>query len=199
MRRPLNQALDLDSSRVDRLGPVIEELRDLKAVWTALSGVWAQIADIREISWNNVQVRSVPHSVYHSSLLTLPCFLLGQPRKLRSQLDALLASMKEMPSRMRQYSAFEFVQDTIRSHLKTNSIISELKSEALRDRHWRQLFKILKSSQGLSSLTLGQVYDLDLKKNETLIKEVLIQAGGEVSGSFLPGSSSQTRGRARAC
>lgn len=88
--------------------------------------------------------------------------------------------MKEMPSRMRQYSAFEFVQDAIRTHLKTNTIISELKSEALRDRHWRQLFKILKSSQGLSSLTLGQVYDLDLKRNEVLIKEVIAQAGGEV-------------------
>jgi dynein heavy chain 1 len=85
-----------------------------------------------------------------------------------------------MPSRMRQYSAFEFVTDTIRSHLKTNSIIAELKSEALRDRHWRQLFKILKSSQGLSSLTLGQVYDLDLKRNEVLIKEVITQAAGEV-------------------
>lgn len=151
-------ALDLDSSRDDRLGPVVEELRDLKAVWTALSGVWAQIAEIREMSWSTIQ-----------------------PRKLRQLLDGLLTSTKEMPSRMRQYSAFEFVQDTIRTHLKTNVIVSELKSEALRDRHWRQLFKILKSSQGLSSLTLGQVYDLDLKRNEVLIKEVIVQASGEVS------------------
>jgi dynein heavy chain 1 len=30
-------------------------------------------------------------------------------------------------------------------------------------------------------MTLGSVYDLDLKKNEALIKEVIIQAGGEVS------------------
>lgn len=29
-------------------------------------------------------------------------------------------------------------------------------------------------------MTLGHVYDLDLKKNETLIKEVIIQAQGEV-------------------
>jgi hypothetical protein len=52
------QALDLDSTRNDRLSPVIEELNDLKAVWTALSGVWAQIADIREMSWSTIQVRS---------------------------------------------------------------------------------------------------------------------------------------------
>jgi hypothetical protein len=30
-------------------------------------------------------------------------------------------------------------------------------------------------------MTLGNVYDMDLKKNETLIKEVIIQAQGEVS------------------
>lgn len=29
-------------------------------------------------------------------------------------------------------------------------------------------------------MTLGHVYDLDLKKNETLIKEVIFQAQGEV-------------------
>ena len=30
-------------------------------------------------------------------------------------------------------------------------------------------------------MTLGNVYDMDLKKNEVLIKEVIIQAQGEVS------------------
>lgn len=29
-------------------------------------------------------------------------------------------------------------------------------------------------------MTLGRVYDMDLKKNETLIMEVIIQAQGEV-------------------
>jgi dynein heavy chain 1 len=29
-------------------------------------------------------------------------------------------------------------------------------------------------------MTLGHVYDMDLKKNESLIKEVILQAQGEV-------------------
>ena len=107
-----------------------------------------------------------------------------QPRRLRQQLDGLLVSTKDMPSRMRQYSAFEYVQETIRVLLKTNTIISELKSEALRERHWRQLFKILRSSQGFSGLTLGQVYDLDLKRNEKLIRDVITQAAGEVRSTL---------------
>jgi dynein heavy chain 1 len=88
-----------------------------------------------------------------------------------------------MPSRMRQYAAFEFVQDTIRSLLKANILIGELKSEALRERHWSKLYKSLRLPSGYSasSMTLGQVYDLDLKRNEGLIKEVVMQAQGEMA------------------
>ena len=44
------EALDLELSRHTRLEPVFEELRDLKAVWTALSGIWNQIGELRELS-----------------------------------------------------------------------------------------------------------------------------------------------------
>jgi dynein heavy chain 1 len=84
---------------------------------------------------------------------------------------------------MRQYAAFEFVQDTIRSLLKANVLVGELKSEALRERHWSKLYKSLRLPSGYSasSMNLGQVYDLDLKRNEPLIKEVVIQAQGEMA------------------
>ena len=115
------EALDLELVRHTRLEPVFEELRDLKAVWTALSGVWAQIGELREIAWASVQ-----------------------PRKLKEQLNALQASTKELPTRMRQYAAFEYVQDVLRTLSKSNSLISDLKSEAVKDRHWTQLFQLLR-------------------------------------------------------
>ena len=124
------EALDLELIRHTRLEPVFEELRDLKAVWTALSGIWSQIGELKEMTWATVQ-----------------------PRKLRQQLDGLLSSTKEMPTRMRQYAAFEYVQDVLRGLLKSNSLISELKSEALKDRHWKQLFKVLRVPTQIS-LTL---------------------------------------------
>ncbi|KAG9023665.1 hypothetical protein FRB95_012647 [Tulasnella sp. JGI-2019a] len=154
------EALDMDLQRHKRLDPVFEELKDLRAVWTALSGIWQQIDELRESSWATINAR-----------------------KLRQRLDGLLVSTKDMPNRMRQYSAFEYVQDVLKSHLKSNSIISELKSDALKERHWRQLFKVLRVSgdTNLIRLTLGQVYDLDLKRNEPLIKDVIIQAQGEMA------------------
>ncbi|KAI0666280.1 dynein heavy chain [Trametes maxima] len=154
------EALDLELIRHTRLEPVFEELRDLKAVWTALSGVWSQIGELRELPWATVQ-----------------------PRKLRQQLDGLLSSTKEMPTRMRQYAAFEYVQDVLRGLLKSNALIGELKSEALKDRHWKQLFKVLRvpSQVSLPLMTLGHVYDMDLRRNENTIKEVIIQAQGEMA------------------
>ncbi|KAJ3554185.1 hypothetical protein NM688_g3240 [Phlebia brevispora] len=154
------EALDLDLIRHTRLEPIFEELRDLKAVWTALSGIWSQISELRDLSWATVQ-----------------------PRKLRQQLDSLLASTKEMPTRMRQYAAFEYVQERLKGLLKSNTLISELKSDALKDRHWKQLFKVLRFTNPptLNLMTLGTVYDMDLKRNENLIKEVIIQAQGEMA------------------
>lgn len=122
------EALDLEHSKDDRLQPVTEELRDLKAVWTALSGIWIRIAQLRDQPWATVQ-----------------------PRKLRSELDAILGSTREMPSRMRQYAAFEFVQDSLRALLKANVLVSELKSEALRERHWSKLYKVLRMPVGYSA------------------------------------------------
>ncbi|GAA5850789.1 hypothetical protein JCM8547_009091 [Rhodosporidiobolus lusitaniae] len=154
------ESLDLELVKDDRLDPVLEEIRDLKAVWTALSGVWAQITELRETLWTSVQ-----------------------SRKLRQQLDGLLVATREMPSKMRQYAAFEFVQESLRGHLKANALLGDLKSEALRERHWRQLYKVLRvaGQYSPSSMTLGAVWDLDLKRNETLIKDVIVQAQGEMA------------------
>ncbi len=123
------EALDLELVRHTRLEPVLEELRDLKEVWTALSGIWSQIAELRDVVWATIQ-----------------------SRKLRQQLDGLLTSTKQMPNRMRQYAPFEYVQDALKTFLKSNTLVSELKSDALKERHWRQLFKALRVSKHVNPL-----------------------------------------------
>jgi hypothetical protein len=40
-------------------------------------------------------------------------------------------------------------------------------------------------TRGIHRMTLGNVYDLDLKKNESKIKDVIIQAQGEVCSLLL--------------
>ncbi|KAI8328287.1 dynein heavy chain [Blakeslea trispora] len=154
------EALDLEQTSEDRLDPVLEELRDLKSVWTALARVWQSVYEIRDTPWSSVV-----------------------PRKVRQHIDELVNSTKEMPNRMRQYAAYEYMQDTLRQLLRVNPLVGDLKSEALRERHWRQIFKSLRVEGRftLSEMTIGHLWDLDLKRNESVIREVIMQAQGEMA------------------
>lgn len=64
---------------------------------------------------------------------------------------------------------------------QVNMLVIELKSEALKDRHWKQLMKRLHVNWVLSELTLGQIWDVDLQKNEMVVKDVLLVAQGEMA------------------
>ncbi|KAG0078658.1 hypothetical protein BGZ90_004687, partial [Linnemannia elongata] len=154
------EALDLDLSTDDRLEPVLEELRDLKSVWSSLAKIWQSVSEIKDTLWSTVV-----------------------PRKIRTQLDTLMNSTKDMPNRMRQYAAFEYVQESLRLYLKVNPLLTDLKSEALRERHWRQLFKALRveGRLTLSEMTVGNIWDLDLKRNESLVRDIIVVAQGEMA------------------
>ncbi|KER29805.1 hypothetical protein T265_03604 [Opisthorchis viverrini] len=139
-----------------RVQVAIEELQDLKNVWLELSRVWEQIETLKETPWQTVQ-----------------------PRKLRQQLDTMANQIKELPTRLRQYASYEHVKRTLQSYAKVNVLVVELKSEALKERHWKMLMKKLNVDWTMSELTLGHVWDIDLQKNDSVIREVLLIAQGE--------------------
>lgn len=60
-------------------------------------------------------------------------------------------------------------------------LVTELKSEALKERHWKQLMRQLRVNWVLSELTLGQIWDVDLQKNENIIRDVINIAQGEMA------------------
>ena len=142
----------------DKMTVSFEELQDLKGVWSELSKIWDQIDEMKELPWLSVQ-----------------------PRKLRSQIDSLLGQLKDLPARLRQYASYEYVRKTLQSYAKVNILVVDLKSDALKERHWKTLTRQLRVSWMLSDLTLGQVWDVDLLKNESIIKDVIQVAQGEMA------------------
>ncbi|XP_077296363.1 dynein heavy chain, cytoplasmic isoform X2 [Arctopsyche grandis] len=146
------------SASSERMVVALEELQDLRGVWSSLSKVWTQIDDTRERPWLSVQ-----------------------PRKLRQQLEAMLTELKELPARLRMYDSFEYVRKLLHSYTKVNMTIVELKSDALKERHWKQLCRQLRVDWTLADLTLGQVWDADLIKNEHIVKDVILVAQGEMA------------------
>ncbi|OTA89925.1 hypothetical protein M434DRAFT_398353 [Hypoxylon sp. CO27-5] len=154
------EALDLPASPESSLSTILEEVHDFKSVWAALSTIWKSLNDLRETLWGSVQ-----------------------PRKVRSSIDNLIKMTKEMPSRMRQYAAFEHIQNILRQLLKVNSLLGDLKSEAIRDRHWTKIWKEIKPGRRYSpvSMTLGDVWDLNLVASEVIVKDIIMQAQGEMA------------------
>ncbi|KAI2473006.1 cytoplasmic dynein heavy chain [Annulohypoxylon bovei var. microspora] len=154
------EALDLPASPESSLSTILEEVHDFKSVWAALSTIWKSLNELRETLWGSVQ-----------------------PRKIRSSIDSLIKMTKEMPSRMRQYAAFEHIQNILRQLLKVNSLLSDLKSEAIRDRHWSKIWKDIKPGRRYSpvSMTLGDVWDLNLVSTEVIVRDIITQAQGEMA------------------
>lgn len=93
----------------------------------------------------------------------------------------MLNELKELPARLRMYDSYEYVRKLLQSYTKVNMLIVELKSDALKERHWRQLCRALKVDWSLSELTLGQVWDADLLHNEHTVKDVVSVAQGEMA------------------
>ncbi|KAF2861004.1 hypothetical protein K470DRAFT_257348 [Piedraia hortae CBS 480.64] len=154
------EALDLPVGPDNSLATLLEEVQDFKSVWANLSIVWTELNDLRDQPWSSVQ-----------------------PRKLRQSLDNIIKTAKEMPSRMRQYAAFEHMQSVLRQLLKVNPLLTEMRSDAVRERHWIKIFKTLQPSKRYSplSVTLGDVWDLQLGPSESVIRDVITQAQGEMA------------------
>lgn len=59
--------------------------------------------------------------------------------------------------------------------------VIELKSDALKDRHWKQLMRKLRVNWTFSDITLGQIWDVDLQANEAVVKDIIMTAQGEMA------------------
>ncbi|KAL8700215.1 MAG: hypothetical protein Q9224_001067, partial [Gallowayella concinna] len=154
------EALDLSGTPDNALANISDEVQDFMSVWAALSTIWKNLSDLRETHWATLQ-----------------------PRKVRQSIDGLLQMTKEMPSRMRQYAAFEHIQAVLRQYLKVNPLLADMKSEAVRERHWIRIYKALRPGKRFSqvSMNLGDVWDLQLPAAEPIIRDVIAQAQGEMA------------------
>ncbi|KAL8271990.1 hypothetical protein Esti_004114 [Eimeria stiedai] len=133
-----------------------EEIADMKGVWQSLGGLHTELAALRETLWAAVV-----------------------PKQIRASLESLLEQIKQIPARFRQYEAFEELQQKINKFLSLNMLITDMKSETLKDRHWKIILGKLKIRKSLADIMLGNLWDADLTANEPAIRDTLVQAQGE--------------------
>eukprot|EP00980_Cylindrotheca_fusiformis_P017635 scaffold5529_cov117-Cylindrotheca_fusiformis.AAC.12 len=152
-------ALGLDhTAESNAIVECLEELTALKEVWEAVMKPHEQLQEIKDTPWSSAVMR-----------------------KIRRALDDLLAEMRSLPNRIRQYDAYTHMHDQVKSFISGHSVLSDLKTEALKDRHWKMIMKRLGITNLFTELTVGDLWDKGVLARKRDIDEILTIAQGEMA------------------
>jgi dynein heavy chain 1 len=154
-------ALDMEysmSGESDSMRDALEELSDLKEVWSSVRDPCEKMQVLKDTLWTN-----------------------ATPRKIRGSLEDLTRQLRALPNRVRQYDAFTFLLELTKKLLSGNSVLTDLKTEALKPRHWKTILSRLKVQVSFNSLTVGMLWDNGILTRKKEIGEILIVAQGEMA------------------
>ena len=150
-------ALGLEhTAESNAISECLEELIDLKSVWEAVSKPHEELQDIKDTLWSSAVMRKVKRS-----------------------LDDLLAEMRSLPNKIRQYEAFVSLHDEVKGYIAGHSLLSDLKTDALKERHWKTILKQLNIPLAYSQLTIGDLWQKGVLNRKKEIGEILTVAQGE--------------------
>ncbi|KAI4840996.1 dynein heavy chain [Plasmodium brasilianum] len=135
-----------------------EEIVCIKGIWDELKIIYSKISDMKKMVWSTVD-----------------------PKNIRNILNSLLDSIKKIPAKYRQYEIFDNVKVEMQQYLKTNNLLLDLKSECLKERHWRLILQKLQIKIYYNKLTLGNLWSLNLSIHESSLREILNQSQGEMA------------------
>ena len=152
-------ALNLDVGEVNNaLSSCLVEIAELSEVWHAISKPCDALDTLKETIWATATVRTV-----------------------RKTLDDLLIEMRSLSNRIRQYDAYTSVYDTIKKYISGHGTLSDLKTDALKERHWKTILQKLNIHVPYSELTVGMLWDNGLLDRKRDIAEILSVAQGEMA------------------
>lgn len=150
--------IDIPDISIDILTNIKVEISDFKHVWSSINSLHEQIEGLGKIKWVAVK-----------------------PREIRLKLEGLLEQCRSLPIKIRQYSAFDDIQQTARSLVKQNKYLVDLKNENIKDRHWKKLLAGVEGNQtkDFHFYTLSDIWNLNLPLFEHLIQSITTQANNE--------------------
>lgn len=153
------EALGLEHiGETSAIGECLEELSDMKEVWGAVMKPNNALEQIKEIPWSSAVMR-----------------------KIKRELDDLLAQMRSLPNRIRQYDAFTHLHEAVKGYIAGYGLLSDLKTEALKERHWKTILDRLGIHTSFSDLTVGSLWDHGVLSRKKEVLEILTVAQGEMA------------------
>ena len=151
------ELLEMDYSDPNKLNNLYEEIKDLEDVWTELNKIFSKIDEKKDTP-----------------------FVAINADKIKKALEEALTKIDELPDRYHSYDAFEITKNKLKYYKKINTIIGDLGTEAIKERHWKNILKILNIDKIEKDLILNDLWKADLQKKEKLLQEIINQAAGEL-------------------
>ncbi|GKY90587.1 hypothetical protein MPSEU_000032400 [Mayamaea pseudoterrestris] len=136
----------------------VSELGDLKEVWEAILDSYNELEKIKDTPWATVVMRKVKRS-----------------------LDDLLAAMRSLPNRIRQYDPYIQFHDLVKNYISGHGLLSELKTESLKERHWKAILQRLGIRIPITDLTVGVLWEHGVISRKKDMQDILTTAQGEMA------------------
>ena len=115
------ELLEMELGDPKRLDSLEEQLNILRQCWQFLQKIWSTCVE---------PVNDTPFSAYVN-------------KKVKDLLDSAAIQMKEAPAVVKGPMFFDEFRKIIENYKKVNNLVGELKSEAMKHRHWRDLMQKL--------------------------------------------------------
>ena len=151
------ELLGMEPGDMEKILVLEDDMSSLKSVWTELNKIWSIIDEVRNLNLSTVSTKTI-----------------------KEKLDQALTAMEECPSKFRQYESFEFMKNKITKYKKMHNSIIEVKSEAMKPKHWKMLLTKLNIKIPQSDLTVWNLWEADLVKHDQIVKDIMTQARGEL-------------------
>ena len=149
--------LEMEYSDPNKLDNLSEEIKDLEDVWGELNKIYSKIDEQKDNPFAAVNAD-----------------------KIRKDLEEALRKINDLPEKYHSYDAFEITKNRLQYLKKINSLIGDLRTDAIKDRNWKVILNFLKIRKPLKDLLLNDFWKADLLKKEKELQDTINQATAEL-------------------
>lgn len=149
---------DLDISDYSVLNQCKDELNALKEFWQTAGEILRTIDSWKQTPWEETNVEQ----------------LIDEAKRLRK-------SVKAVDKNVRSFEVYKKLDEQVKSLVTSLPLIGELRSPAMRDRHWKQLMRSTGKQLNIEeSFTLGELLSLQLHEHSDAVMEIVERANKEL-------------------
>lgn len=103
--------------------------------------------------------------------------------KLNDGMDELSVKLKKLPKATQAFGVYKKIEEQFVKFRSTIPLLTQLKGDALRERHWNKLMQLTGKSFNLdpNTFTLGKLFEMDLGTYTDQVNEICNAAGKELA------------------